>query len=265
MLVAIDTWLGAPEFWTKRAMADGERSLQLLHGWPTIYWQFLSNMIHEKLQGVVVPLPQPSKLANVLLRRLNVTAIDFMHIDAAHEYGRCSAGGRPGAGTVAHGPVGRAADRARSMSALPACCDVCPPARAERALVLHSLYAPRSPARVMWAPSAHTYALCAPALLTRPHPPPARCSCKEDVHVWWPLLRHGGILMGDDYHAPFPGVMKAANEFVLMCELEEFFNVDGKKWIVRKPPPSWYEARPQLPPFCLNGDTEHIIGALAWA
>lgn len=45
VLLSIDTWLGAPEFWTRRSMGNKARSLHLEHGWPTVYWTFLSNMV----------------------------------------------------------------------------------------------------------------------------------------------------------------------------------------------------------------------------
>lgn len=69
--------------WTASAVsgADPSRSLLLEHGFPSIYKTFLSNMQHEQLTDVVVPLPLPSKLASVVLKRLNVTA-DLIHVDA---------------------------------------------------------------------------------------------------------------------------------------------------------------------------------------
>lgn len=47
---------------------------------------------------------------------------------------------------------------------------------------------------------------CAPLsarmpLLLRPLPaatPAADGSVKEDIHVWWPFVRHGGIFMGGE-------------------------------------------------------------------
>ncbi|PSC70557.1 methyltransferase [Micractinium conductrix] len=88
-------------------------------------------------------------------------------------------------------------------------------------------------------------------------------SCREDVLVWWPLLRHSGILMGDDYSPnSFPGVVKAAKEFVLQCELDKFFSLDGNKWIVRKPSADWFAEHPDLPPFCTQGDTSHMVGVV---
>jgi hypothetical protein len=60
------------------------------------------------------------------------------------------------------------------------------------------------------------------------------------------------------------GVIRAVDEFVLACELGEFFRTDGRKWIVCKPPAEWFAARPRLPAVCLQGNTEHLVGTLAW-
>lgn len=86
VLVAIDTWLGAPEFWDEAQITgmDAERDMYMEHGFPTVYRSFLSNMIHRGLQDVVVPLPQTSKLAHTVMHRLGVTQVDLIHIDAAH-------------------------------------------------------------------------------------------------------------------------------------------------------------------------------------
>jgi predicted O-methyltransferase YrrM len=36
---------------------------------------------------------------------------------------------------------------------------------------------------------------------------------KQDIAVWWPKIKPGGILAGHDYDYIFPGVVKAVNEF----------------------------------------------------
>lgn len=37
---------------------------------------------------------------------------------------------------------------------------------------------------------------------------------KEDLENWWPKIRPGGIMAGDDYATRHPGVPQAVNEFV---------------------------------------------------
>ncbi|CAE06945.1 class I SAM-dependent methyltransferase [Parasynechococcus marenigrum] len=35
----------------------------------------------------------------------------------------------------------------------------------------------------------------------------------QDLNLWWPKVKHRGLLVGDDYKFKFPGVMKAIEEF----------------------------------------------------
>lgn len=84
-LIAVDTFLGSPEHWNPDRpdrMMDG---LLLTHGWPGLYWQFLSNMVHAGVADRVVPLPQTGENAAVILRRLKLRP-GLVHVDAAHEY-----------------------------------------------------------------------------------------------------------------------------------------------------------------------------------
>ncbi len=42
-------------------------------------------------------------------------------------------------------------------------------------------------------------------------------SCKQDIELWWPLIKEGGYLCGHDYQHKFPGVMRAvADSFPLL-------------------------------------------------
>ena len=63
----------------------------------------------------------------------------------------------------------------------------------------------------------------------------------HDARVYWELLEPGGFLVGDDYHASWPGVVRAADEFAAEMGVELI--VRDPKWIVRKP-----EARRVAPP-----------------
>jgi predicted O-methyltransferase YrrM len=56
-----------------------------------------------------------------------------------------------------------------------------------------------------------------------------------DLRMWWPLLRTGGVLIGDDYHPDarmWPGVCQAFHEFFKTDKLENF---EGKCWIRKTP------------------------------
>ncbi|KAL4451655.1 hypothetical protein ABPG75_007317 [Micractinium tetrahymenae] len=182
VLVAVDTWLGAPEFWSAFSMLghDEGHNLSIVHGYPSVFFTFLSNMVHLGLQDAVVPLPQTSQTASVILLRLGVMEVDLVHIDAAHE----------------------------------------------------------------WGP------------------------CRQDIHIWWPFVRAGGILLGDDWTPGWPGVQKASwqdawvgvgavLEFVVLCELNEYLKIEGIKWMIHKPPAEWFAARPLLPAVCTTGQTDH--------
>jgi hypothetical protein len=84
VLFAVDTWLGAPEFWNLRftqGQPDPDRDLELVNGYPTVYRTFLSNMVHEKVSEYVVPLP----VAAGRMQGAGIRA-DLIHLDAAHEY-----------------------------------------------------------------------------------------------------------------------------------------------------------------------------------
>lgn len=68
-------------------------------------------------------------------------------------------------------------------------------------------------------------------------------SVMADLKAWWPLLRPGGVLIGDDYHAErfgkdkgkWPGVRKAFDEF-FAAQAHTSFKSGKGKCMVRKPP-----------------------------
>ena len=50
-----------------------------------------------------------------------------------------------------------------------------------------------------------------------------------DIRAWYPKVKSGGILAGDDYQNDFMGVVNAVNESFPGCQIE------NGSWIVRKP------------------------------
>jgi predicted O-methyltransferase YrrM len=83
-IYAVDTWLGAIEFWDN--MADSpERNLMLINGYPSVYYQFISNVVHNNLQDIIIPFPNTSLTCARYFRNKNVRA-DLIYIDASHEY-----------------------------------------------------------------------------------------------------------------------------------------------------------------------------------
>jgi hypothetical protein len=85
-IICIDTWLGAPEFWTW-GLTDSNRggSLQLDQGWPHVFSTFTKNIKKLGHDDIVAPLPLSSIQAADVLKYYKITA-DLIYIDAAHEY-----------------------------------------------------------------------------------------------------------------------------------------------------------------------------------
>lgn len=81
-IFCVDTWLGAEEFWTRYAHTE-ERNLVLKNGYPTIYFQFLSNVVHEGFQDVILPFPNTSVAGSKYFLYNNIKA-DLIYIDGSH-------------------------------------------------------------------------------------------------------------------------------------------------------------------------------------
>jgi hypothetical protein len=141
-VLCIDTWLGSNEGLWRRP--EFRSMLALEHGYPTIYRQFLANIIAEQLTKTIFPLPMTSISASELLTKFQVQA-DIIYIDAAHgEY---------------------------------------------------EVYG--------------------------------------DLIHYWPLVRPGGILFGDDYWSTWSGVIRAVNRFVHEQQLP--LETNAGKWFVTRP------------------------------
>jgi hypothetical protein len=153
-LVCVDTWLGATEFYDKFDDLTRYAGLGMLHGYPTVYYQFLANMKRRGLDRFVTPFAQSSINALRFLERKRVR-FDMIYIDGSHEYR-----------------------------------DV-----------------------------------------------------EMDLRYAWPLLKEGGLLVGDDYCEHWQGVIRAVDEFVGEHGLSDTFEhrqYPGEKypsdyWIVRRP------------------------------
>jgi hypothetical protein len=81
-VIGIDTFLGSPEHWTEPSLSSlyGRN-----HAMPDIFQAFMSNVWKAGIQDYVIPMPQTSVNAALILQRLGVRAA-VVHIDAAHEY-----------------------------------------------------------------------------------------------------------------------------------------------------------------------------------
>lgn len=82
-VIAVDTFLGSVEHWDRNS--GFAALIPRRFGMPLLYEQFLSNVVRCGAQDRVVPLPQTSTTASLLLRRVGVQA-GLIHIDASHEY-----------------------------------------------------------------------------------------------------------------------------------------------------------------------------------
>ena len=84
-ILCIDTWLGAPEFWTW-GIDDETRggSLHKRHGYPTVYETFLANVKFSGHDDTIAPLPLSSIQAAEVLAYYKIEP-DVVYIDASHE------------------------------------------------------------------------------------------------------------------------------------------------------------------------------------
>jgi len=79
-VIAVDTFLGSAEHWSLQTDL-----FTRTHGMPDIFQTFLSNVCKAGVADYIVPMPQTSVSAALILQRLNIGAA-IVHIDAAHEY-----------------------------------------------------------------------------------------------------------------------------------------------------------------------------------
>jgi hypothetical protein len=82
-IYCVDTWLGALEFWDD-LYDTPERDLLLKNGYPQIYYQFLSNVVHNNVQDIILPFPITSTIAYRFFSKKNISA-DVIYIDGSHE------------------------------------------------------------------------------------------------------------------------------------------------------------------------------------
>lgn len=85
-IVAVDTWLGAPEFWTW-GIGDSTRGVALgrVNGYPSVFYTFTKNVKAAGLHTIIAPLPLSSIQGAHVLAHYSLAA-DLIYVDAAHEY-----------------------------------------------------------------------------------------------------------------------------------------------------------------------------------
>lgn len=81
VIISVDTWLGGIDHWMKVP-----EKLKFWFGRPSLYYQFIGNVMANQCQDVILPLALDSLNAARLLANLQISA-DFIYIDASHEQG----------------------------------------------------------------------------------------------------------------------------------------------------------------------------------
>jgi hypothetical protein len=86
-IICVDTWLGSPEHYEMHKDSKDDR-LGYQFGYPTLYYKFISNVIINKVQDIIIPFPFPSSVAfktlQKIFNKLNIKS-DFIYIDGSHE------------------------------------------------------------------------------------------------------------------------------------------------------------------------------------
>lgn len=142
-VVCVDTWLGSLEHLTG-AVQGWDLRPYLRHGYPTLYYQFLANVMHRRCEDVIIPLANTSGNAARWLIRQQITA-DLIYVDGSHEE--------------------------------------------------DDVY--------------------------------------RDVCEFWRLLRPGGAMAGDDWHAYWPGVICGVSRFAREQDLS--VQTREQQWVLEKP------------------------------
>ena len=84
-ILCVDTWLGALEMWTDKEDPTRYGCLALVHGYPSLYRQFISNVIAAGHSERITPFPTTSSIAAKWLK-LKQLRPDLAYIDASHSF-----------------------------------------------------------------------------------------------------------------------------------------------------------------------------------
>jgi acetyltransferase-like isoleucine patch superfamily enzyme/predicted O-methyltransferase YrrM len=84
-IVCVDTWLGNWQHWSRKEGVGSREDLRLINGFPHLYFQFMSNVLSEKLDEIITPLPLTG-VAGAKLFAHHALKPDLIYIDGDHEY-----------------------------------------------------------------------------------------------------------------------------------------------------------------------------------
>lgn len=82
VIICIDTWLGGIDNISDDPIS-GINAFRK-HGYPTLYYQFLANIVYAEKQDYIIPFPNTSITVARYLQRLHLQA-DFIYVDGSHE------------------------------------------------------------------------------------------------------------------------------------------------------------------------------------
>mmetsp|Transcript_40108 Transcript_40108/g.78344 ORF Transcript_40108/g.78344 Transcript_40108/m.78344 type:complete len:307 (+) Transcript_40108:236-1156(+) len=85
-LICVDTWLGTTAAWESPDMEKPIKgnTLYLRNGYPSVYYQFLYNVIDQKVDDIIVPLPLPGVMGGIFLQKIGAKP-DTVYIDGCHD------------------------------------------------------------------------------------------------------------------------------------------------------------------------------------
>lgn len=75
-ILCVDTWLGGVDI--------EDKFLKKRFGYPTVYFDFITNVINSDCQDVIIPVPNTSICCYELFKRNNIKA-QLIFIDASHQ------------------------------------------------------------------------------------------------------------------------------------------------------------------------------------
>jgi predicted O-methyltransferase YrrM len=86
-IICVDTWLGSPEHYRMYKAKEDVR-IGYKNGYPTLYQKFITSVIENGVEHIIIPFPYPSAVAYKILK--NVFAEidikpDFIFLDGSHE------------------------------------------------------------------------------------------------------------------------------------------------------------------------------------
>jgi predicted O-methyltransferase YrrM len=86
-IICVDTWLGSPEHY-RMYKAKEDIRIGYKNGYPTLYQKFITSVIENDVQDIIIPFPYPSSVAYKILDKV-FQEIDikpeFIFLDGSHE------------------------------------------------------------------------------------------------------------------------------------------------------------------------------------